>query len=194
MTRQVVIGLVIIGVSGLLGMAVSVDAAEHAGQEHGGTTTAPAAKEHGGTTQEHGGLPAAPAAQVGQAVKAEPSAEQIRQTIQSYAQGTAQKKGAFAIKDAVTGATRDLEFVRVHDRVGKTGSLYYACTDMRDTQTGESLDLDFDVKSEGGNLSVVDQRIHKVSGQPRYTYDEHDNRIPVGSARRESTRGQERAY
>jgi hypothetical protein len=40
----------------------------------------------------------------------------------------------------------------VHDRVGKTGTLYYSCTDMRDTQTGESLDLDFDVKAENGKL------------------------------------------
>ena len=170
MRRRVVHGFVVIGVSGLLGVAIYAGAAEHGGQEHGGTTTAPAAaKEHGGTTQQ----------QAGQAVKAEPSAEQIRQTIQSYVEGTVQKKGAFPIKDAVTGSTRNLEFVRVHDRVGKTGSLYYSCTDMRDKQTGELLDLDFDVKATDENLTVVDQRIHKVAGKARYTYDEHDNRIPL---------------
>ena len=172
MTRQVVSGLVVIGVSGLLGAAISVGAAEHGGQEHGGTTTAaPAAKEHGGTTQKPSRQP----------VKAEPSAERIRQTIQSYVQGTGQKKGAFTINDPVTGTTRDLGFVRVHDRVGKTGSLYYSCTDMRDKKTGELLDLDFDVKATGERLKVVDARIHKVSGQERYTYDAHDNRIPVRS-------------
>jgi len=172
MKHQLWVGLFAITMGGLLCPGWPVDAAEHGGQEHGGTTTAPtAAKEHGGTTQEHGG----------QAVKAEPSAGQIRQTIKSYVQGVAQKKGAFTIKDSVTGTTRTLEFVRVHDRVGKTGSLYYSCTDMRDQQTGELLDLDFDVKADGGKLTVVDQRIHKVSGQPRYTYDEHDNRIAVKS-------------
>ena len=62
MTRRVWYGLIAAGVSGFLGMGIAVNAAEHGGQEHGGTTTAPAAKEHGGTTQEHGG----------QAVKAEP--------------------------------------------------------------------------------------------------------------------------
>lgn len=184
MRRRVVHGFVVIGVSGFLGMAGSAGAAEHGGQEHGGTTAAPAAKEHGGGIQEHGG----------QAVKAEPSAEQIRQTIQSHVQGIAQKKGAFAIKDSETGATRNLEFVRVHDRVGKTGSLYYSCTDMRDTKTGELLDLDFDVNATGDQLEVVDARIHKVAGQARYTYDEHDNRIPLSSTSSESTRGQERAY
>jgi len=194
MTRWMGAGFFVIGMYGLLLSAGwPAYAAERGGQEHGGTTTAPRegsgtavpqAKEHGGATQEHGG----------QAVKAEPSAEQIRQTIQSYVQGTVQKKGAFQIKDPVTGTTRKLEFVRVHDRVGKTGPLYYSCTDMRDTQTGELLDLDFDVNVTGEKLKVVDQRIHKVAGQARYTYDEHDNRVPVISKGNESAQGRERTY
>ncbi|MBI4598177.1 MAG: hypothetical protein HY737_07260 [Candidatus Omnitrophica bacterium] len=159
MRCRTVHGFVVIGVSGLLGVASSVGAAEHGGKEHGG-----AAHEHGG-----------------QAVSAEPSAEQIRQTIQQHVQGIATEQGTFSIDDPVTGTTRNLEFVRVHDRVGKTGDLYYSCTDMRDTQTGEVLDLDFDVEATGEQLKVVDQRIHKVEGQARYTYDEQDNRIPVSS-------------
>ncbi len=181
MTHRVVSGLVVIGVSGLLGVASAVGAAEHGGTtaapREGSGTEAPQAKEHGGTTQEHGS----------QAVQAEPSAEQIRQAIKSYVQGIAQQKGTFPINDPVTGTTRQLEFVRVHDRVGKTGSLYYSCTDMRDKQTGELLDLDFDVNATGEQLKVVDQRIHKVAGQARYTYDEHDNRIPAHAEGSHST-------
>ena len=182
MTRRVWYGFIAAGVSGFLGVGIAANAAEHGGQEHGGTTTAPAAKEHGGTTQEHGGHEHG-----GQAVKAEPSAEQIRQTIQGHVQGLAKKKGAFKIKDFVTGGTRSLEFVRVHDRVGKTGDLYYSCTDMRDKKTGELLDLDFDVNATDEGLKVVDQRIHKVAGKARYTYDEHDHRIPVSSLGSQST-------
>jgi len=184
MKRWMGSGLFVIGMYGLLSMGWPAYAAEHGGQEQGGTTAAPVAKEHGGTTQEHGG----------KAVKVEPSAEQIRQTIKSYVQGVSQKKGAFPIKDPVTGTTRQLEFVQVHDRVGKTGALYYSCTDMRDKKTGELLDLDFDVNATGEKLKVVDQRIHKVAGKARYTYDEHDNRIPVRSTSSTSTSGQERAY
>ena len=148
----VVAAVMAVGMSGLLLLSPSVFAAEHGGKEHAGTetkehggTAAPQAKEHGGTTQEHGG----------QALKAEPSAEQLRQTIQSYVQGIAQETGAFPIDDPVTGTTRQLEFVRVHDRVGKTGSLYYSCTDMRDTQTGELLDLDFDVQMTRKQLQLL---------------------------------------
>jgi hypothetical protein len=143
-------------------------AAEHGGKEHGGTAT----QEHGGTTQEHGG----------QAVKAEPTAAQIQQTIEAHVKGREAKDGVFTIKDDVTGTTRKLTFVRVHDRVGKTGNLYYSCTDMRDTATGELLDLDFDVDASGGQLKVVDSRIHKVNNQARYTYDDKDHRIPVTPA------------
>ena len=161
MTHRLWKGLVAVGIGGLLGAALSVDAAEHG------------CKEHGGTTQEHGG----------RAVKAEPSAGQIRQTIQSHVQGIVQKQGSFTINDPVAGTPRTLDFVRVHERVGKTGDLYYSCTDMRDRKTGQPLDLDFDVKAEGEKLTVVDTRIHKVDGKARYTYDEHDNRIPVKSGR-----------
>jgi len=164
-TRQVVAA---IGIAGLLGVAVSVGAAEHGGKEHGG-------KEHGGQEPS------------GPSVQAEPSAEQIRQAIQSHVQGIVQKEGAFTIKDPVTGTTRSLDFVRVHERVGKTGNLYYSCTDMRDAKTGESLDLDFDVDASGGTLKTVDTRIHKVAGKARYTYDEHDNRIPVPASGQEGT-------
>ena len=157
MKRRVWVEIIAIGASGLLSGGAWVAAAEHGG------------KEHGGTTQERSGP----------AVKAEPSAEEIRQAIRSHVQQAAKTTGAFTIKDPLTGTTRNLEFVRVHDRVGKTGQLYYSCTDMRDKQTGELLDLDFDVKVEGGKLRVVGTRIHKVGGKARYTYDEHDNRIPL---------------
>ncbi|MBI3009797.1 MAG: hypothetical protein HYY57_02300 [Candidatus Omnitrophica bacterium] len=158
--------VVVVGVWSILlgGMAF---AAEHGGttQEHGGTAT----QEHGGATQEHGG----------EAISAEPSAAQIREAIEFYVKGIEAEDGAFEIEDELTGATRRLTLVRVHERVGKTGDLYYSCTDMKDAATGELLDLDFDVNAAAGQLEVVDERIHKVNNQARYTYDDKDNRIPL---------------
>ena len=120
-------------------------------------------------------------------MKAEPSAEQIRQAIEAHVKDIEAKQGVFEIKDELTGATRKLTFVRVHERVGKTGNLYYSCTDMRDPATGELLDLDFDVDASGDRLQVVGTRLHKVAGQARYTYDDNDNRIPLPPAGRERT-------
>lgn len=163
-----------VGMSGLLLGYPSVFAGEHGGKEHGGIATqeqggTAASKERGGTTQKHGV----------QAVKTKPSAEQIRQTIRDHIRSIEQNDGAFTMKDGVTGATRTLQLVRVHERVGKTGSFYYSCTDMRDVKSGELLDLDFDVDAADRQLHVTDVRIHKVEGQARYTYDDHDNRIPL---------------
>ena len=108
-----------------------------------------------------------------------PSAEAIRRTIGDYITQVEQEEGSFTVDDDVTGQTRTLTLQQVHDRVGKIGSFYYACTDMRDTASGEALDLDFDVEATEDGLEVVDMRIHQVNGTPRYTYNEHHERIPL---------------
>jgi hypothetical protein len=132
-----------------------VFAAEHGGQEHGG--------------QEHGGA----------AVAAQPSAKDIKSTMKNYVEEKSKQTGTFDIIDPETGKMRSLKLQRIHERVGKTGDYFYSCADFKDTKSGEMLDLDIDVKNEGGKLSVVDVRIHKINGKPRYTYDKNDNRIPV---------------
>ncbi|MBI4115171.1 MAG: hypothetical protein HY447_01210 [Candidatus Omnitrophica bacterium] len=114
-------------------------------------------------------------------VYAEPAPEALRQTIRDYIANQEKLQGIFAIVDERSGDLRQLELVRVHERVGKTGDYYYSCTDMKDVKTGDLLDLDFDIQDEGGNLKVADIRIHKDNGNPRYTYDENDNMIPVTS-------------
>jgi VCBS repeat-containing protein len=104
----------------------------------------------------------------------------LRQTIRDYIQWHEQKLGVFTISDPKQiGKLRTLKLVRVHERVGKTGDYYYSCTDMQDVATGDQLDLDFDVSDTAGKLQVVAVRIHKDNGKPRYTYDEHDNLIPL---------------
>lgn len=110
---------------------------------------------------------------------AEPSAEALRQTIRDHIDRQERLQGAFAIVDERGGMLRQLTLLRVHERVGKTGNYYYSCTDMKDVATGDELDLDFDVEERGERLEVVDIRIHKDNGQPRYTYDENDNMIPL---------------
>ena len=146
-------------------------AAEHGGKEHGGTAQEPSAAthEHGGETHEHAGAVA----------HVEPSAEQIRQTIRDFIELKERVEGAVTVEDEATKRTRSLKLEQVHERVGKTGQLFYSCADMRDLSTGELLDLDLDVEAKEDQLQVVAFRIHKVNGQPRYTYNEKDERIPV---------------
>ncbi len=111
-------------------------------------------------------------------------AESIRQRIEQHVQQKLAPDGTFVLEDQETGATRRLQFVRVHERVGKTGAFFYSCADLRDVNTGELLDVDFDVMATGDKLEVVDARIHKVDGKARYTYDSDDNRIPIPPSQR----------
>src|SRR5574341_1211992 len=108
---------------------------------------------------------------------AEPTPDQLRGTISDYVKNQEKNHRAFLIVDERTGEPRRLELIRVHERVGKTGDYYYSCTDMKDVKTGDVLDLDFDIEDKNGALKVVDIRIHKDNGKPRYTYDENDNMI-----------------
>ena len=139
----------------VFGAGSMVLAAEHGGQEHGGTSV----KENGSTST--------------------PSNDAIRTAMTDYVMEESKATGTFDVLDPETGQTRQLELVRVHERVGKTGNYYYSCADFKDIKTGQLLDLDLDVEDEGGRLSVKDVRIHKVDGHERYTYDSSDNRIPV---------------
>ena len=143
----------------VVGLSPLAFAGEHGGQEHGG-------KEHGGTTAQQ--------------TKKEHSKDDIRDAMKSFVEAQAQKTGGnFEVIDPDTNKTRRLQMVRVHERVGKTGDYYYSCADFKDVDTGEMLDLDLDVEDQNGSLKVVDVRLHKVEGDPRFTYDENDNRIPL---------------
>lgn len=113
-------------------------------------------------------------------VFAEPSAEQLRETIRQYIQSQERAAGSFTVPDPKEkGKLRTLSLIRVHERVGKTGDYYYSCTDMKDVATGDELDLDFDVSDTGKELQVVAIRIHKDNGKPRYTYGDRDELIPL---------------
>lgn len=138
-------------------------AAEHGGMEHGGMS---GMSEHAG--QEHGGK-----------AISEPSSADIHGAMGDYIAEHVKQHGSLEVYDDKANITRKLSLVRIHERVGKTGSYYYSCADFRDTQTGEMLDLDLDVENKNGKLQVVEVRIHKVDGKQRYTYDQNDNRIPI---------------
>lgn len=108
-----------------------------------------------------------------------PSPEALRQTIRDYVSTEESRKGAFKVFDSKMGVSRSLQLERVHERVGKTGDYYYSCADLKDVESGDLLDVDFDIQDDAGKLSVVDIRIHKDNGKPRFTYDENDNIVPL---------------
>ena len=135
------------------------------------------AGEHGGSTMEHGGNSMSDNSVC--PVPSSPAPSDLRGTITKYVQAQEKEHGAFSVMDERTHESRQLQLIRVHERVGKIGNYYYSCTDMKDVKTGDVLDLDFDIQDNNGSLDVVAVRIHKDNGKPRYTYDDKSNRVPV---------------
>jgi len=175
MKKTVRLILAALFVAGMTQLSV---AAEHGGKEHGGNEhggKAAVAQEHGG--QEHGGEASMKGS--GHEEK-EPGKDDIRNAMKAHVQKQAGSHGGYyIIKDPDTGKMRKLSLIRVHERVGKTGDYYYSCADFKDVDSGEMLDLDLDVAAHHGMLIVKEVRIHKLEGEPRYTYDDNDNRIPL---------------
>jgi len=134
------------------------------GQEHPGEHPGKPAQEHPGEqpgkkAKEHPGKESEPV-----------TADMIRQGILSHIQTvTAENSGVFPIRDDKTNQDLKLEFVKVHDRVSVIkGKTYFACTDF--TTDGHTYDLDFWMKRVDGEMKVVETKIHKVDGVPRFTY------------------------
>ena len=134
-----------------------------------GAGAAALAGEHPGHGAEHPGAVSPPtAAQIQSAILAHIEAE------------TAAHDGKFPIADEKTGETLSLRFDKLHDDKvanilkGSGKGASFACTDFL-AEDGTRYDLDFWMKPDSaGQLQVVDTKIHKVNGDPRYTYQDDE--------------------
>ena len=83
--------------------------------------------------------------------------------------------GVFSLQDSGANKTWQLKLDKIHDPVrqfekdGKT--VYFACSDFKSTDSSDVLDVDFWMAPQGDKLTVVDTKIHKLNGNPRYTYE-----------------------
>ncbi len=108
-----------------------------------------------------------------------PTEDQVKAAIEEYIKGEMAEAGVFDVYDPDKEETRELKFEKVHADIGKSQDYYFSCADFTDQATGDKIDLDFDVESYEGQLEIVDVRIHKVNGIPRFAYGKDNNRIPI---------------
>jgi hypothetical protein len=149
----------------------ATSAQEHPGREHPG-------REHPG--REHPGKEYPEQPKKGVIPARELTGQEIHDGIQEHIDKKLKaNNNLFPITDNVTKQKLNLQFVKVHDdkvsiispkKKGETKT-YFACTDFKEPAAGTAYDIDFWMKLQpNGKLKVVDTRIHKVDGQPRYTY------------------------
>ena len=120
------------------------------------------AGEHPGKSVEH----------PGKAITANFVKKSIKEHINTLSKS---HKGVFIIHDEKLNKDWKLNLAKIHDPVrsfekdGKT--IYFTCTDFKSVDSNDILDIDFWLVPEGNNLKVVDTKIHKLNGEPRYTYE-----------------------
>lgn len=98
----------------------------------------------------------------------------------------AKTKEPFVVRDDKLGKNWELKLVRVHkDRIVSLGNnRFFACSDFKSVKAGEkdTLDLDFfATKNPEGTWNVEKVMIHKVNGNPRYTWNEKNEMVPVNN-------------
>jgi len=50
-------------------------------------------------------------------------------------------------------------------------TIYFACSDFQSIDSDDVLDIDFWMVLDRDKLEVIDTKIHKLNGKPRFTYE-----------------------
>ncbi len=107
----------------------------------------------------------------------------IRHLARDYIEEKAGSAGTLDVEDPEVNTTRKLSFESVQQDIGKVTvknvSSYVVHVNMKDVRTNEQVDVDVDINEQAGVYSVVNVGVYKVSGTPRYIYDDKNNRVPV---------------
>jgi len=134
------------------------------------TSSALLAAEHPGGAVEHPGA-AVPQAK-GKAITAAFVKKSIQYHVDSVSKAHA---GVFMIHDDKMNKDWQLKLATIHDPVRKFEkdgqTFYFACSDFNAIGSKDVLDIDFWMVQKGDMLEVMDTKIHKLNGEPRYQYE-----------------------
>src|SRR3990172_4083072 len=100
----------------------------------------------------------------------------LSQAIKDYvAKDSKLKGGFFLVIDPDSRKVLQLTLAKVHeDKLASLGGgVYFACADFN-AQDSTVYDLDIFMKSAGRPLETTEVMVHKVNGNPRYTWKEED--------------------
>lgn len=127
------------------------------------------AAEHPGGSVEH---PGAAVAKKGKAI----TAKVVKSSIKGHVKAESKAHGGvFVVQDDKLNREWKLKLDKIHDPVrkfekdGKT--IYFACSDFKAVDSKDVLDIDFWMEEKDGSLVVTDTKIHKLNGEPRFTYE-----------------------
>ena len=107
----------------------------------------------------------------------------VEQAVRDYVRDQTEEEGSFTVEDGERGRSWETELLGVHaDKVARLADgRVFVCADFKgeDGKNSQPLDIDFYLSGDEEGLTVEEILIHKVSGKPRYTYNEKNERVPV---------------
>lgn len=121
--------------------------------------------------------------------------DQLADAIAAYVDGRAGEDGYMTVHDPVADTDLELKLDKVHrERLSKVAPhTYFACADFV-SRDGVTYDLDVFMKgTDAEALAFHDLSIHKVEGEPRYTWYEEDGtwkKKPMGEEAEEHPEGE----
>lgn len=99
----------------------------------------------------------------------------------NFSSDNSRSGGAFVVPDELLKRDWRLKLNRIHeDRIVSLGrGRFFACADFRSEAGAQTVDLDFYAVESSGGWSVERVLIHKVSGVPRFIYNEDNEIVPA---------------
>lgn len=149
--------------------------AEHPeGEEHAEHPEGEGAEHPEGEGQEHPEDAEHPEEAEPQAVQL--TLDELADAMEAWVASESEATGYMEVDDPVTGETLQLTLDHVHrERLARTDEqTYFACADF---QAADGTLYDVDIFMEGPNaeaLEATEVSVHKVDGEPRYTWYEED--------------------
>ena len=104
------------------------------------------------------------------------SADFVKKSIQTHVKTEEKANGGFFLmSDPESNKSWKLMLATIHDPVRqfeKEGqTIYFACSDFKSVDSEDLLDIDFWMVQDGNELKVIDTKIHKLNGKPRFAYE-----------------------
>ncbi|OGU14712.1 MAG: hypothetical protein A2X61_13705 [Ignavibacteria bacterium GWB2_35_12] len=110
-------------------------------------------------------------------IKKQLSIQELSEAMKIYIDKESKKNGGyFEVYDPVLKKTLKMKLTKLHDeRLSPLGDdVYFVCADFKATD-GSVYDIDIFMKGKSKDeLIATDTKVHKVNGEPRYTWYEED--------------------
>lgn len=106
----------------------------------------------------------------------EPSSPEIRVAIQKYVADASQTGGTFNFQDQAAGRMRKLILVRINDPLEKGARGYLMNADFSDIETGDLVNLKFELFVLNSQANVIGIQMNTVNGQQAQQLP--DNQLP----------------